>query len=95
MARGPASSRSGMPRHLGLLSRRWNVCRPSRGGPKLMSPCQVSGLISVPAPSSKTGFRCRYARCLASASPELDDGQRSVAQRRRAPRPGSRASPME
>ena len=26
-----------------------------------MSPCQVSGLSSVPAPSSKTGFRCRYA----------------------------------
>ena len=58
-----------MPCHRGLVSRRWNVCCPSRGGPKLMSPCQVSGLISVPAPSSKTGFRCRYARRLVSTSP--------------------------
>jgi hypothetical protein len=58
-----------MPRHLGLLSKRCTVRRPSRGGPKLRSPCHDSGLISVPAPSSKTGFRCRNARCLDSACP--------------------------
>ena len=81
MARGPASSRSGTPRHLGLRSRRWKVCCPSRGGPKLMSPCQVSGLTSVPAPSSKTGFRCRYVAVSGQHVTELGDGQRPVAQR--------------
>ena len=34
-----------------------------------MSPCHVNGLMSVPAPSSKTALRWAYAVCFVSASP--------------------------
>jgi hypothetical protein len=40
------------PARVGVSSR-WKVCCPSRGDPKLMSPCHVNGLMSVTAPSSK------------------------------------------
>ena len=66
MARGPASSRSGTPVHLGLRSRRWNV-PPVAGWPGSRPPAR-SALDQRPRPRRRP-VSGAGTRCLVSTSP--------------------------
>ena len=80
MARGPASSRSGTPVHLGLRSRRWNV-RPVAGWPEAHVPLPGQRLDQRARALVEDRFQVPVRAVSRQHVTELGDGQRPIAER--------------